>query len=105
MYLAGYAVECMLKALIFSSIPESRHGELLDVWRRERRGHDLEGLREEYLRSGGARFPREFVRQFSLVAGLWDVNLRYEPRRVPVKELFTFIDAARDIVELVERRL
>src|SRR5438034_748077 len=38
-YLAGYATECILKALIFASTPINRHEEILRSFRGNR-GHD-----------------------------------------------------------------
>jgi hypothetical protein len=56
-YLAGYGIECILKALILSAVPRERE---LDILRRFRGswGHDLDRLRQWYVDEGGASVPR-----------------------------------------------
>jgi hypothetical protein len=53
-YLAGYSVECMLKALILSAVPQAQEAELLGMFRGAR-AHDYEWLLHLYVEKGGAR--------------------------------------------------
>src|SRR5687767_13061195 len=76
-YLGGYGVECMLKALILASENEWARHETLKSFKGGR-AHDFEWLRSEYINRGGARFPRETAQQMVLVNG-WTTALRYKP--------------------------
>ena len=59
-YLAGYSVECMLKALILSAVPQAQEAALLARFRGAR-AHDYEWLLELYAEQGGARLPASVV--------------------------------------------
>jgi HEPN domain-containing protein len=52
-YLAGYGVECVLKALLLSSLAEAPRREMLSSFRGAK-AHDYEWLRAQYLGRGGA---------------------------------------------------
>ena len=65
-YLAGYAIECILKALLLSAVAPAIQAEMLRFFRGVR-AHDYEWLRNQYLQNGGARFPREVNEAFTLV--------------------------------------
>jgi len=73
-YLAGYSVECMLKALILSTVPAKKR---LDVFQSFRgpTGHDFDYLRNQYRLNRGAPFPREVNQSFTLVND-WSTDLR-----------------------------
>src|SRR4051812_13914142 len=66
-YLAGYAVECMLKALILSSVPGRTATGVLARFRGAR-AHDYVWLREQYSRLCGPGLPVEIVRDFAMVS-------------------------------------
>jgi HEPN domain-containing protein len=51
-YLAGYSVECMLKALILSAVPQTHEEELLGMLHGVR-AHDYEWLLHLYAEKGG----------------------------------------------------
>ncbi len=56
-YLAGYGVECILKALILSvTAPGNRAAVLADF--RGNQGHNYEWLRYQYRLNSGAHFSR-----------------------------------------------
>ena len=57
-YLAGYSVECALKALILASEPASRHEETLDSFRGAK-AHSFDWLREQYQLRTGQVFPQD----------------------------------------------
>ena len=101
-YLAGYAVECMLKALILDSVPQSR----VDSTRRAfigREGHDFGQLRARYHAVGGPRLPASIVRQFTLVSA-WSTDLRYVPRKIRTTEAAAFLTATSEILRWSDER-
>ena len=102
-YLAGYAVECTLKALILSAMtPHDR-----DVMLRSFRGakaHDYEWLRDRYLFNGGARFPRHVTEAFTLVND-WSTDLRYLPRTLKDEEASDYLSSAAIIMQWADGRL
>ena len=65
-YLAGYGIECILKALLLSALAPVARTAMLDSFRGAR-AHDYEWLRTHYLENGGARFPRATTQAFTLV--------------------------------------
>lgn len=102
-YLSGYAIECVLKALILDSIPTGR----VTVVRRSfagSRGHDFSWLRGVYLANGGARFPPNLAGSFTLVNG-WNTDLRYSPRKIRLDEATRFLDATNAILAWADGRL
>lgn len=102
-YLAGYAVECYLKALLLSSMPAAQRTNTVRSFRGVR-AHDFEMLRRHYLRAGGAGLPREVVHAFDEVND-WAVNLRYNPRQMPAKDARNFMHATRVITAWAKGRL
>lgn len=52
-YLAGYSVECILKALILAVVPPAQDGNLLAMFRGAR-AHDYGWLLRLYAERGGA---------------------------------------------------
>lgn len=100
-YLGGYAVECGLKAMLFSRIRERRHQDLLrEVI--EQIGHDLEKLQARL-----ARLPEPFVldggelRAFHVVRRAWNSQDRYAGLAKPVETAREFVLA----VETITRHL
>lgn len=96
-YLAGYAVECILKALILASVPNRARTALLASFRGVK-AHDFDWLREQYLAYGGPPFPLPIARQFTLV-NTWRTNLRYNPGTAKRREAIVFLRAAKRILE------
>lgn len=76
-YLAGYAVECMLKSLVLESVPEKSHTEVLGSFRGSH-GHSLEWLRVKYSGVSAATIPKTVSKSLTFVSR-WSVDLRYEP--------------------------
>ena len=82
-YLAGYTVECYLKAMILNGVsPHLR--KRLRAELHGRRAHDIEWLKGLYRRHVWAAIPPDIIRQLTRVA-FWDTDLRYatvlrEPR-------------------------
>lgn len=102
-YLAGYSIECMLKALIFSQVPEHEQPGVLKSFRGAR-AHDFDWLRNVYIERGGPRFPPAVVEAFSNVL-VWGVELRYQPGTLDDDEATKFFTAAQIIRDWAETRL
>jgi HEPN domain-containing protein len=102
-YLAGYGVECILKALVLADLAPAARTAMLDSFRGAR-AHDYEWLRTQYLQNGGARFPREITKAFTLVND-WSTDLRYLPRTSRTEEAVGFLSAAERIIRWVDGRL
>jgi hypothetical protein len=102
-YLAGYGIECILKALVLSDLAPAARSETLNSFRGAR-AHDYEWLRTQYLQNGGARFPREITRAFTLVND-WSTDMRYLPRTLRAEEADGFLSAAETIIHWVDGRL
>ena len=91
-YLAGYSVECMLKALILSAVPQAQEAELLGMFRGAR-AHDYEWLLHLYVEKGGARMPPSVVPHFARV-NAWSTGMAYVPGTIAAHEVQAFLDAA-----------
>jgi HEPN domain-containing protein len=74
-YLAGYTVECFLKALVLASVAPGLRTELLTQFRGSH-AHDVEWLGALYRRNVGTAVPRGVTRHLSRVAS-WSTDLRY----------------------------
>jgi HEPN domain-containing protein len=102
-YLAGYAVECILKSLILSaSSPGARTGILASF--KGAKAHDFEWLRQQYLEGRGASIPFAVAQSFQRVAS-WSTDMRYQPGSTNFREAVTFIEAAQRILAWAKGRL
>lgn len=102
-YLGGYGVECMLKALVLMAVPDKERSKTLLSFRGGK-AHEYQWLRTLYRVNGGARFPREIGRCFALVDN-WSTDLRYTPRSVGEPEARKFLAAAWAIILWADGRL
>jgi HEPN domain-containing protein len=102
-YLAGYSVECMLKALILSAIPQAQEEEVLSMFRGAR-AHDYEWLLRLYVEKGGSRMPPSVVPHFARVNS-WSTDMRYLPGTLALREAHAFVDAATAILTWIDGRL
>lgn len=102
-YLGGYGIECVLKALILSQSAPGSRGRIMDSFRGSL-AHDFEWLRSIYLRIGGARFPREVGQDFTLVEA-WSTDLRYLPRTIELPDAAVFLSATERILTWANGRL
>src|SRR5436190_1684609 len=82
-YLTGYAVECIGKALLLEISPATKRGEVLKSFRGPG-GHDLLWIRAR-LAQRGLAIPAMIAREWAYVAS-WSVELRYEPGNGDVKD-------------------
>jgi HEPN domain-containing protein len=102
-YLAGYAVECILKALIVTSTP-ARDRSAATTSFRGAGGHDLLRLRQRLAGDRGVHIPPRLAQSFSLVVS-WSVDLRDEPGPGDRDDAEAFIAAARAIVAWADGRI
>jgi hypothetical protein len=102
-YLAGYSVECILKALILSAVPRVQEAEILGMFRGAR-AHDYEWLMHLYTEKGGAGMPPHVVTHFVRVNS-WSTDMRYAPGTVVAREAHAFVDAAAAIITWADGRL
>lgn len=101
-YLAGYAVECILKALLLSAVPERRHDQVVETFR-GRRGHDYEWLRNECIEQGGIHFSPKVNHGLFLVDA-WSTDLRYSPGTEDTDGAREFLNATAMIVEWARKQ-
>jgi hypothetical protein len=102
-YLAGYAIECILKTLILTAVPAATQPEMLKSFRGNR-AHEYEWLRTQYLMNGGARFPGEITQHFTLVND-WSTDLCYTPRFIRADDAEAFLALAVAIIKWADGRL
>jgi HEPN domain-containing protein len=101
-YLAGYAVECMLKSLLIAETPTSRRDDLM-VSFRGASAHDIDWLRDMVVRIVG-KLPVHVARDLSLVSS-WSTDLRYEPGAGNLDDATSFLAAAKSILSWCDRRM
>ena len=102
-YLGGYCVACMLKALILSAAPVGKQDEILDSFKGGW-AHDYEKLKAIYLKGGGASWPPDVAKNFTLV-DTWSTDLRYKPGLIDPEEAQIFLDAAEAIMVWADGRI
>jgi len=101
-YLAGYGIECILKALILSVVPSNKTRSILRSFQ-GRRAHDYEWLRGQYYKNRGAQFPRDINQHFILVSD-WSTTLRYAPGNMRTDDAEDFVKAVDAIIAWAEER-
>jgi len=90
-YLAGYSIECALKAAIcvqknLTQLPE------------EYKIHDF----NELLAATGSILPSPLVRKFEII-NTWSVNIRYQTRAWNAQEARELIDSVKEVKGWLER--
>lgn len=101
MYLAGYAVECSMKAFVLGNVPRGKRKKFERDYFRGATSHNFEYLRG-LSKEQGIDFPflvEEGLRRISS----WSTDLRYETTRKSSKEAKHYLDAARNILEWSRR--
>ena len=105
-YLAGYCVECMWKALIITQVGKDKE-EVLDLFRGAG-AHNYDWLRSLYVDKYGGKPPpkkdKDLVNAFVIV-GSWRTDLRYDPGTMPEDDADAFLDAVRRIRSWADERL
>lgn len=102
-YLGGYAVECILKALIVVTTPTDRRTEIVESFRGAR-AHSLDWLRDEYRQRGGPGFPPTIAQAFQRVR-TWGTHWRYEPGGIPLRDAQAFLKATDELLQWADGRL
>ena len=102
-YLAGYTVECFLKALILDGAAPGLRKRLLADFRGSR-AHDIEWLRDLYRRRVGGSIPREVARSLTRVA-TWETHLRYATAIRKQGDADQFIKAVAVVARWAEGRM
>jgi HEPN domain-containing protein len=104
MYLAGYAIECSLKALILHSCSQAEYDELHSKITSGGKMHDAEIL-GDILKTRGFPIPFEIVTKLRQQRYKWSVNLRYETGRKNSGETRGFLKLAKATYNWVEEQL
>jgi HEPN domain-containing protein len=99
-YLAGYCVECLLKALILSQVAAVRRPKILT----RLRTHSFEALRKLYVTECHAGIPGEVARDLSLLES-WDSKLRYDPGTRKMEEAKVFLAAVERVRRWADERM
>ena len=102
-YLAGYGVECILKALVLSVLAPAARSQMINSFRGTK-AHDFEWLRTQYVQGGGPHFSREILEAFTLVSS-WTTDMRYLAGKQKLKEAEGFLAAAGNIIRWADGRL
>lgn len=99
LYLAGYSVECTLKALIMHLTPMANQADTFLRLKSGSRMHYPEHLKKE-LRDLGCAIPIDLVRRFRRFE--WSTSLRYESGRRPRGEVRGYFKTAVATIEWVK---
>jgi HEPN domain-containing protein len=102
-YLAGYSVECILKALILSLLSSAKRQRMVASFRGAK-AHELDWLKKQYLDNHGPPLPNTVIRPLAQVA-TWKTELRYKPGAIRNREATEFLKAAQSVLEWADGRL
>jgi len=102
MYMAGYAVECVLKALIVDGTSQTRRSETISAFRGAS-GHSYDVLLHRYRMVKGPVIPNETHLHLSRI-NTWSTDLRYDPRLEPYQVAAGFIESVDAIMKWAEMR-
>ncbi|MCC6126535.1 MAG: hypothetical protein IT426_16365 [Pirellulales bacterium] len=98
-YLAGYSVECILKALVMYRTPEMNRKAAFQRLKGGAKMHYPEHLKEE-LKNLGHPIPNEIVKGFRRFG--WSTDLRYEHGHWPVGEVRGYLKVAKKTIDWVK---
>ncbi|HEX3656941.1 MAG TPA: HEPN domain-containing protein [Pirellulales bacterium] len=102
-YLAGYTVECLLKAVILESVPSKLRKQLLIDFR-GRQGHDIEMLCSTYRRQVQAAIPRRVTQHLARLNS-WSTDLRYTPGSLQPGDADEFFESVHAVLTWTDGRL
>jgi hypothetical protein len=102
-YLAGFTVECFLKALILASVVTQRRDALVGEFRGSR-AHNIEWLGAMYRKETGAVVPRTVTRHLARVAS-WSTDLRYVTVVLKRKDADEFFESVVAIATWADGRM
>ncbi len=98
-YLGGYAVECMLKALLLSRVPAPTRIDVLRSFKGTK-AHDFDWLRGG-LSQRGVHLPDEIKDCLSRVA-TWTTDLRYDPAEISLQRAEEFLADSERILGWIQ---
>ncbi|HEY3243076.1 MAG TPA: hypothetical protein VGM03_06965 [Phycisphaerae bacterium] len=111
-YLAGFAVECLLKARLLEKYPQLQTARdparlppsLRPLWSLAFRHHDLDELlaylpeiEKNMEKRLAAPQSQRLVRSLRKTCGDWSVHARYSPRTIPMAAAEEFLDRVREL--------
>jgi HEPN domain-containing protein len=102
-YLAGYGVECIMKALLIEATPRGRRADLVNSFRGQK-AHDFEWLQHEYRTLNAPPIPQAIREQFVLVS-TWSTDFRYRPGIIEPVDAEDFLRAAEAIIKWADGRI
>ena len=102
LYLAGYSVECSLKALILQRTPETNQIPTFERISSGSHWHKAEHLKAE-LKSNHVEMPLELVKRLRRFE--WDTSLRYESGRRNRGEVRGYLKTAKAVIDWVEEQM
>jgi hypothetical protein len=102
-YLAGYTVECLLKALVLGNVAVRVRQQLLGEFRGSR-AHNIEWLGALYRHYVGGVIPRDITRHLSRLAS-WSTDLRYATGLVKSREAAEFLDSVVAVATWTDGRM
>lgn len=102
-YLGGYAVEFILKALIVSQAkPALREAVVAEF--RGTKAHSFQWLRERYSKAGGPTVPSHVAAAFTAI-GTWAVDIRYNPISISPADAKSFRAGVQVVFDWAKGRL
>ena len=118
MYLGGFVIECLLKAMLLEKFgwlgstgsPEGRNEDDRRLWSLCYRSHDLSELLKhlpevmeklEQRGAGSGQPPRaeasRLAQSLKSVCSQWTIHARYSPRSADIDEARDFLDKVKDL--------
>ena len=102
MYLAGYVVECSLKALVLSYVRVRERPEFIRQHFRGRVAHDFEHL-TTLLRQRGVNIPKPLRVSLVRANDIWSTDLRYESGHGKLADSKFLRDTGETVLAWVQR--
>ena len=103
-YLAGYVVECALKALILARTPAKNRAATCQELTSGAKPHNFDFLRW-VLSQKGCPLPEAIRFDLKILRDRWSTDLRYAAKLVSYREAKEFMKRVQSIYEWVERTL
>jgi hypothetical protein len=101
-YLAGYGVECILKALILRAEPAKENARTLRTFRGEK-AHRFDWLNEQ-VRRRRVSISAETLRDLTTV-NWWTTTLRYDPVVIKRRDAVQFLNSTEVIIRWARGRI
>ena len=102
-YLAGYAVECILKALILDNVGSHLRRNVLGDFGGSR-AHSIEWLTSLYRRHVMTMIPKSITQHLARVAS-WSTDLRYASGFVKSRDADEFIESVDAVMTWADGRM